>query len=388
MFDVDKWSRLLRSDKYAIRLRAAKALIEQTDTPSSTLLEILDSYSDTDVAPDLVRRLAERREPDLVSAIIARLNDEQATVRKAACEVLSAIGDSSTIAPILDRISDPYEPVRTAAARAVRSLGDRAVLPTIPEPSTSYRPCNAIFEGSDTFWPFPDPASVFADDVELHSNYLLPLATLDLSRLDAALAGVVHFIQPIEPYDGVVGDGGDPYFSSTCRKNFVGYQYDLNRCHLMTDFRFFEMFRLRTGDDACTDRHRLKCLSDHYDDVCSGLELARLHYELYGVLHHPCEAPPFDDKNRIALVDCIGGPCEGGNWVNTDVPLLPGAATDANGELRYNILPLTDDGRPFLFVGQLSSSAYIWSKHHALCCDLLLFYDPISRVALTTFDWS
>ena len=377
-----------RSDKDAIRVRAAKALVQNHDTSPLTLLEILDSTLNIDVVAGVVRRLSEFPDRDLVSEVLARLNHERATVRKAACDVLSAIGDSSTIDPLLGFLSDPNEDVRVAVARAIRSVGNREVLPKIPEPASPYAPQNSMFEATEMFHPFPDPADVFAADIDLHSKHLLPLATLNLKRLDSSLNGVVHFIQPVEPDDGMVGDGGDPFFTSNCRQNWVGYQYESNRCRLLTDFRFFNLSRLESADKASIDPHALKSLSNHYDDVRVGFERARAHFERYGALHMPGKLPPFDARDRLALVDCIGGPCPGGNWEHTDTPLLPGIRADANGELRCNLLPLTDDGRPFLFVGQLSSSTYVWSEQHALCCDLLLFYDPQSRISLTTFDWS
>ncbi len=386
MSKADNWVRFFRSDKQTLRLRAAKALVERPDTSDSILLEILDSFSGTDVAPNAIRRLSEQYESDKVSAMISRLSDDKVSVREAACEVLAAIGDASAITPLLDCIIDPQDLVRKAAARAIRAVGSRASLDELPELKVPYRPRKSIYEESDDFYPFPDPEDVFASEVELHSNHLLPIAAVDLSSIDKRLDGLVHFIQPFEPCDGVVGEGGEAYFTNTCRQNFVGYQYDSDRCRLMADFRYFELSRLRTVGGSNV-QPALKCLSDHYADVRSGFERARSHYQRYRALHAPQKDPPFDKKHRIALA-YIGGSCKGGNWEDTEFPLLPGVSTDSEGKRRYRILPLTDDGRPFMFIGQLASSAFIWSQRFALCCDLLLFYDPEKRVALTTFDWS
>ena len=42
----------------------------------------------------------------------------------------------------------------------------------------------------------PNPERVFSDNVEKHSQVLLPLLTMDLNDLDSNLSGVVHFILP------------------------------------------------------------------------------------------------------------------------------------------------------------------------------------------------
>jgi len=59
---------------------------------------------------------------------------------------------------------------------------------------------------TDCFHAFPAPEDVFERDVAQHCEYLLPLASVCLSRINPDWQGEVHFVLPIEPHDGVVGD--------------------------------------------------------------------------------------------------------------------------------------------------------------------------------------
>lgn len=236
-----------------------------------------------------------------------------------------------------------------------------------------------LYEATEYFKPFPDAATVFNRDVDRHCEYLLPLAAIDLSHIDPQLDADVHFIQPIEPWDGVVGEGGDAYFNYYCRENYVGYKYDdSGRCELATEFDYFAF--ARPSDD--------KSLTDHYENVRSGFAKAREHFKEYGGLHGPYGKPPYKAAGRVELIKDIGPPSEGGNWPEAgDFPMHWGTM-QVDDEENTHVVPLTEDGRPFLFVGQLAAYNWVLTKRSALGCDLLLFYDPTTRTSLTTFDWS
>lgn len=253
-----------------------------------------------------------------------------------------------------------------------------------------------LFEATRYFRPFPSAKEVFDTDVERHACYLLPLATVDLSHVSPELNGIAHFIQPIEPYDGVVGEGARKYFNYLCRENWVGYQYDSGKCRLATDFRFFELAELSALPKLTgKNKKRMECLTQHYDNVRKGYELRKSHFHDHRSLHHAWSRKrkgTYREEDRVALVNALGGPSHAGNWSERgDVPLTRGTFTDPDGEEWSTALPRTEDGRDFLFIGQLSTYHYIHENPDytsALGCNLMLYFDPVSEVALTTFDWS
>lgn len=243
---------------------------------------------------------------------------------------------------------------------------------------------DALFTATDFFRPFPPAEEVFSEDVTRHARFLLPIASLDLAKVAPELSGVVHFIQPVEPYDGVVGEGGDDYFDHLCRENWVGFQYDGNKCRLACDFRFFELARLESlPSRSQRQTELLDRYLHHYEDVHFGYEQARQHFLTHGALHPREEAPPFSEADRLELLKSLGGQSEqySCNWAAVDdMPLTRHSD--------YHSVPRTADGRDFIFAGELSTPHYVWSRNYALGCELLLFYDPVSRVSLSTFDWS
>lgn len=243
---------------------------------------------------------------------------------------------------------------------------------------------NAIYTATDFFEPFPSADDTFAVDVEMHSRFLLPLAKLHLSRLSSDLDGVIHFVQPVEPYDGVVGDDSQGIFNHYCRLNWVGLQYVDNQCKLLCDFNFFQLANLQSKASLSKRQQQaLDALREHYDDVHAGFNSAKEHFALYGALHSQRAKPPHKDSERLELLKSVGGQSEehSCNWAALDdMPL--------SRHSDYHSVPQTEDGRDFIFVGELRTSHYVWSKRWALGCELLLFYDPVTRVLLTTFDWS
>ncbi len=229
-----------------------------------------------------------------------------------------------------------------------------------------------IFEASEDFCAFPQPEDVFAERVAEHAELLLPLATVDLALVDPELEGTVHFILPIEPDEGCVGEGGDAAFNSLCRENWLGYRYSGGRCVVATGFDFFLLPRLRGASTRLAD------LNAHYAETRAGFARQRAEFQERGALYHPGLEP--SAENRVALA-ALGGHAPGGNWTVTDFPLVrtTGGAAD-----RASPLPLTEDGRAFRYIGAVD--AYRYALTHD--CALLLFFDPETRTALTTFDWS
>lgn len=253
-----------------------------------------------------------------------------------------------------------------------------------------------LFEETAHFRPFPDADEVFGLELELHIKYLLPLASVDLSHVIPDATGTIHFIQTIEPLDGVVGEGAEKHFNHFCRENWVGYRYDGNKCQLATDFQFFQLARLDAVEKPTGKQEKkIRQLSDHYATVCKGFELRKLHFQEYGALHNAWarkQKGVYSPDARVALVNRLGGPCHCGNWSEgSDFPLAESDFTDADGIEWPLAVPKTEDGRSFVFVGALSTYHYIAENPDftsPLACDLLLFYDPVSKIAITTFDWS
>lgn len=243
-----------------------------------------------------------------------------------------------------------------------------------------------VFLPTDFFRPFPAPEDVFANNIDLHSEHLLPLASVNLSHLDPQWDGWIHFILPIEPHDGVVGEGRREHHNYLCRENWIGYWVRDSKCELACDFRFFLKndleSRKRLGH---RQRQTLEQLNEHYEKTRKSFEQRRAHYQANGALH--CEGARkrsgrYAEGDRLELVRSLGGTCGAGNWAEANFPLSQYPYVDSEYGESLKVYPKTEEGRDFSFIGEIPTWHYTSNG-----CQLLLFYDPRDQIVLTTFDW-
>jgi hypothetical protein len=123
-----RWFALYRSTNRAIRLRAAKALLDRADTPDIVVLDILDTLAHFGLGAATLRELRRRASPELAPRMIDRLDARDEFVREAACDVLGRCQDKSATPHLLRMVDDPVMSVRSAAARALGLLKDVAAV--------------------------------------------------------------------------------------------------------------------------------------------------------------------------------------------------------------------------------------------------------------------
>jgi hypothetical protein len=278
-----------------------------------------------------------------------------------------------------------------------------------------------ITRETEYFQAFPDVEEVFANRVEEHSKYLLPLAKLDVGRLSSDMTGFIPIVMPIEPAGGwgEVGDRSKAYHNYLCRPAWVGYRLIDGKLELACDFRFFHRAYFQTHPP--TDQHaesELENLGPYYELVLQEFEHRRRYFRAHGSLIRS-EAPyregepveldtPWIAENGLPLqlFSDFGGECLETNWASTDFPLsiypqpepeltaedraLAEALSKigATYELRPGLpvaLPRTEDGRDFRYLGCVSMETYVGDIADGL---VLVFFDPRDQIVLTTFDWS
>jgi hypothetical protein len=367
MPDTTKLLSMLESGNVSIRERAAKMILQGHDVPLPTLLDIADQFSDRDFAEMLVEKLCAHNASAV--ALRNRLLSPSPSVREMACKVLGRTRDADAMPLLLPLITDPEPRVRAAATHAIGQLGDSPAIERHVLPRVCHYDELPLHGKTSFFEPFPDPNAVFSQEPERHARYILPLATVEVGQIDPGFPHRVHFLMPIEPADGFVGENRKAHHNYLCRENYVGYQYSDGKCRLATTFKFFRLSEVQTDFESSNDIDLN--LADHYERVRNGFLSAREEYRQRGMIRQVGTERP------VRMAEQIGGRCVGGNWAESgDFPLLRGAVT----------LPLTQDGRAFIFIGSVNVSSYVHVT--SFDCDLLLFYDPGTRQSLTTFDWT
>ena len=256
-----------------------------------------------------------------------------------------------------------------------------------------------LYAATDYFRPFPDADEVFSRDIDEHALYLLPVATVSLSHVSTGWTGNAHFIIPIEPVGGygVLGERSIPYHNFLCRPNCLGYRLRGDKCELACDFRYFHKAYYKEHPPDGVYQDELAEIPDHYDRVRSRFVTVAEHFKKYGWLHPNPKRwdalqpkPEPDDIIRVSLVRDLGGVSYDSNWSSAYSNGLPiSRYPDRLEDLgKYydcdRVLPKTEDGRDFAYIGQINMWNYVGDTNGSL----LLFYDPGRQNALTTIDWS
>lgn len=228
---------------------------------------------------------------------------------------------------------------------------------------------------------FPAASQVFAEPVNRYFRHLLPLVSLNLSAVDPALSGKVHLVNPVEPTEGCIGDETYSFHTYYCRSNWIGFKLNgANRYELLSDFRFFELEQDGI-DDGRQKELELKSRRFH-----GAHRLAVQRFQQFRSLRwfsaHTDKEPR---ETPEPILNQLGGPAPKGNWqVHTDIPL------DRSNPA--NIVPVSDKGRRFRFIASATPWHYAqddgnpkWMQFGA--DGILLFFEPVERIVLQTFEW-
>lgn len=87
----------------------------------------------------------------------------------------------------------------------------------------------------------PDPESVFATDQPWLTRLLHPLVAIDLAGVDPSLSGQGYLISPVEPEEGLLGEGRE-HTGEFAAENWLAFHIqDDGRWRYLGDRRFFAL---------------------------------------------------------------------------------------------------------------------------------------------------
>ena len=154
---------------------------------------------------------------------------------------------------------------------------------------------------------FPEASTVFSAAQPWLEKYLLPLASFDLASLDPALGDVrLHFIKPVEPDNGCIGDEAWATHTDYCCENWLCF-------HLEDDgtYRFLAEEDYFLGENATPDAQK------YFAKVRASYQQIKQLYRESGVV-----VQWLDHYN----LPCFGGPpiflpyFYQGNWSTIELP--------------------------------------------------------------------
>ena len=216
---------------------------------------------------------------------------------------------------------------------------------------------------------FPEASTVFSTAQPWLEKYLLPLASFDLASLDPALGDVrLHFIKPVEPDNGCIGDEAWATHTDYCCENWLCF-------HLEDDgtYRFLAEENYFIGENAAPDAQK------YFAEVRASYQQIKQFYRENGVV-----VAELDDNNlpRFGGPPSFLPPCYYGNWSTTEPPAAFTIDEDYDNwgkeaDIRYQ-------GRRFICIA--ADAGYDWGEGGA--DTIYLLYEPHSRLVLMTFDYT
>lgn len=237
-----------------------------------------------------------------------------------------------------------------------------------------------LFHASAVLRPFPEPDAVFVADQIGLARHLHPLFTIDLAAINSSWSGPIHLLSPLEPCEGYVGDHTAPFHSPLLRRNWIGFHIEGGRYRLAGDLRYFAL-----EAPERLDADLREALEEHYRDEEASYRASRAyfrkHHQLVRLGENGEPSRSFGGE-PVELVEFIGGgdgePIVGGNWAAGQYrfPMEEDGA--------FNVWPLSPAGSRFQFVAAVPG----WRYRNSGADSILLFYEPIDKLALLTFDWT
>jgi len=247
--------------------------------------------------------------------------------------------------------------------------------------------------------PFPKPETVFAPaennggiSPEQAAYLAPPLLSIDLSAVNPDWHGRIHTVTVLEDgdiTDGYFAKGLEEFHSYYTRSNWIGFQLDEHsRYSLLGDWRCFYVM---SDDKAVRNRPEvLEAYQEHHKNLAASCAFYSQHRDLPFTYNEEGQTYEGYVKGQHILQQWSAGRIrpDSCNWEESgDFPTVEMTSPDddenENGTYPW-LCPVTEDGRPFIYIASVCGYGY----HAHGPGRIVLFYDPITRIALQTFDWS
>ena len=231
---------------------------------------------------------------------------------------------------------------------------------------------------------FPAAAEVFAPSSAFLSQHLLPVVSVDLAAVNPAWSGWLPFVNPIEPYECYIGDGTEPFHNEFAKANVFCLSFnEQGQYEWLADERYFLLAHSEHSEDW--QQHMIQELQQERIEAIKQLAITEQRYLQYGKFFDNNKYSfqrgevDFAQAEEDVVLDQIGGEVGCGNW---EYPLSEyGMLEIVDDETTYLIAP---NGKRAYFVA--AADGYRFNQRGADW--ILLFYEPESRLAMFTFDWT
>ncbi|MDP2635140.1 MULTISPECIES: hypothetical protein [unclassified Pseudoalteromonas] len=219
---------------------------------------------------------------------------------------------------------------------------------------------------------FPNAEDVFYERIEEHTEFLLPLLSVNVEEFLEGEQGKLHFVLPLEPFD-CLGLETKKFHNYYCRTNWIAYKLIDNKLSLLTDFNFFQKQYISTHIDY---KETFGGVESYLNDLPNDLEeeFQKLKLQYSEMKEHKKLV------NEERVFEYFDAPYE---YIYDSFPTTQG--------LDNISIPLTEDGRSFKYIGKIDiCDLFIQGdedKWYSIDNDtcIIMYYDPQEKIILNTF---
>jgi hypothetical protein len=235
---------------------------------------------------------------------------------------------------------------------------------------------------------FPDAKDVFSEPVDKYAQLINPFISIDLSAVNPAWTGKIHIVSPVEPVDGLLGELTENAHNDYLKMNWLAFKLNAeNKYELMGDFTFFarENTALKASYKDFKEEAYRKELAEAYADNQKHFAEAKEKYARYGALYGDLGKTLAEKQanwpDSYNYLDQLGGGACDANWCSYCDGI------NMNMEDEENVYPISPAGNRFYFIACVPGYHYITKGYSEPDC-IVLFYEPIERIAWLTFDYT
>lgn len=245
-------------------------------------------------------------------------------------------------------------------------------------------PENRFIQPGRILRPYPSAEDVFVPEQVDLVRHLHPLVSIDLSAANPAWSGWAHILSPLEPFEALPFMFGEDFHNDFMKTNALVLHLEDGRYRFRGDRR---SFLLEQQPSSLTDERRIAfaTMTAHYETTEASYRRAAEAYRTYGKLHFLDEAGAVSQSNDEPqpLLDQLGGTAQDSNWTGC-LPFDVETAGKYGDPEGHAVWPLSPAGRRFELVA--STPGWLYRRNGA--DSILLFYEPVEKLVLLTFDWT
>ena len=233
-----------------------------------------------------------------------------------------------------------------------------------------------IQELNDHLQAFPKAEDIFVKEQPWLKNHFLPLMSIDLAEINPDWAGQkVYMICPFEPYDGYIGNNTTEYHNEYTAPNWLAFRLtDDNKFEFLGEEGYFEQTAIHQWNFDSEEERESQKNNLNIEKKEGLFQINYINYD--GKLFNIKLFNNLD--NNIAYL----------NWSKkidkNTCPRNFHMEKEKKGKTDEMKINISYKGNPFYFITSMVS--------HNFCGDnvdtIIMFYEPVSRIVLYTFDYS